>query len=112
MPAKNSFINPAIIFGSLALLFSTSVVGGLVFGSLAIIFAELAKDGTQSTNSKITIAVALGIISIILSIVSLIYNIEAYINDPIYRKNVDDIFVQSYGMTLSDFIKEFKNSFF
>ena len=112
MPAKNSFINPAIVLGALALLFSTSILGGLVFGSLAIIFAELSKDGTARTKSKIQIAVALGLFAILLSVVSLITNINAYINDPVYRKNVDDIFMQSYGMTASDLIKELKNSLF
>ncbi|HAL03313.1 MAG TPA: hypothetical protein DCP07_08135 [Lachnospiraceae bacterium] len=112
MPAKNSFINPAIAFGALALLFSTSILGGLVFGSLAVIFAALSKDGTAKTDSKAKIAISLGLFAIVLAVVSLISNINAYINDPVYRKNVDDIFMQTYGMTASDLFKELKKSFF
>lgn len=64
----------AMVMGILGLVMSCCVYPAIIFGSLAIIFALLSRGGEMHTNGYAKAGLVLGIIAIICGILFLIYS--------------------------------------
>lgn len=65
----------SLIMGILGLIMSCCIYPAMIFGSLAIIFALLSRGGEMHTNSYAKAGLILGIIAIICGILFFIYSI-------------------------------------
>ncbi|EOS23561.1 hypothetical protein C806_03069 [Lachnospiraceae bacterium 3-1] len=65
----------SLIMGIFGLIMSCCIYPAMIFGSLAIIFALLSRGGEMHTNSYAKAGLILGIIAIICGILFFIYSI-------------------------------------
>lgn len=83
------------ILGILSLIMCCCIYPAIIFGSLALIFALLSRGGEMTMNSYATAGMILGIIGIVLGILFLIYAFAAVFTEfggiEGYMKEIENI---------------------
>lgn len=110
----NSMATVSFIFGTISIIFSLMRLGFFsVFpGVFAIIFAILAKGRSEQFTGNNKFSVAMGVFGIIVGISTTIYYIYLILTDPSYMQQLNDLYLQLYGISFEDMLEEVLNGNF
>lgn len=111
----NSFATASLIMGILAVLTLCTIYLPIVFGSLSIIFAVLSKGSQQRMAGASHAGIMLSLMGITLSVVTIVTTVFLLLTNPNiyqeYKKELNTIFSQQYGITYDEFMEQYQQNF-
>lgn len=111
-PAKadsNNFAIASLICGIISILLCFTIIFSLPLGALGIIFAVLSKRRTMKLAPSALVGSILSSISVAFSILMVIFSVlfmKNYSNNPSFREKLNELYVETYGVTLDDYLEE------
>lgn len=112
----NAMAIASLVMGILAIITLCTVYLPLVFGSLSIIFAILSKGDHRHMSGFSYAGIITSVTGIVLSVVTIIAALFMLFTNPDfyqeYKKQLNDIFTQQYGISYDEWMEEYEESLF
>lgn len=109
-PYGQGFIIASMICGALSVTACCTGILSLPLGALGILFALLTYRRGRKMNSTALTGIVLSTMGIITGISMIIYSfctLPEMMQDPVFRRQVDSMTEQLYGMDFAEFMREY-----